>query len=683
MPEIQRQRYETSPDRMVSRYSAINGGSKPPNFLQKLYDFLSLEPHPCPDIIYWASDSKQLVIAQPDRLAKEVLPKLFKHDKIASFGRQLNIYGFSRLFPGRQFKDSQGNISDASVWAHPTLNRLSSPSELLSIKRRAPPKLIRTRRLANGEIIRTKAGPGVIEKARQIKEAMNISKNRERSSSSSLWNKQSQTQPQSRAHTDHGANTNTTDQSSMNIDHYGVKRNNTYYLSDIAEYSENGTTTTSISTNDDGLQNSVNTTTTNASGSIWPHVNLDGSSIQSPARETSSLHSQKPLPKPLLILGERPYSSCPASIHTSPTHRHTSLPFNSTYSPSQFNTLTSSINSTLNPGTGLGFGSGPGLLMKTYKPDLTIDTNAAANYGYTNSPLNINEAHDQLQLSQIQPSALMPNLPPRIAAPAAPIPPHLLQNRTKQTQSRTEGQDGILSPDSHNNVMSGYGFTPYINPHNNSSNFQLSSSWDKIQIPNSIYTGSKTCQPQLMVKPMIMGNGNGTIDPRWVSPVGSEWSTPSITRVSSPSNLSLSLSFNGGLGSRNDSIDTSSPIQPGLKEDKEEHGDAGLQNDEGKSIPPFIWYNPAHLSTLTSSLETNINHADLNKDHNHVNVIQGSTSTNFTDMTHSFDTHTNNNNRPFISSPLAPLMNPALPQVQDHHQNQSCSASGNSIKWFE
>lgn len=74
-----------------------DNGPRQPNFLQKLYAFLALSPYLCPETIYWASDGRQLVIAQPDRLAKEVLQKLFKHDKIASFGRQLNIYGFSKI----------------------------------------------------------------------------------------------------------------------------------------------------------------------------------------------------------------------------------------------------------------------------------------------------------------------------------------------------------------------------------------------------------------------------------------------------------------------------------------------------------------------------------------------------------------------------------------------------------
>ena len=89
------------------------------------------------------------------------------------------------MFPGRQFKDARGKVSDASVWARkseskgiriplmsadPTLHRLSTSSEIASIKRRAAPKLFRTRRLANGELVRSRAGPAVEAKFREIRE---------------------------------------------------------------------------------------------------------------------------------------------------------------------------------------------------------------------------------------------------------------------------------------------------------------------------------------------------------------------------------------------------------------------------------------------------------------------------------------------------------------------------------
>jgi hypothetical protein len=53
---------------------------------------------------------------------------------------------------------------------------MSSPSEVLAVKRRAAPKLFRTRRLANGQLVRTRAGPGVEAKFREIRDEMAESK---------------------------------------------------------------------------------------------------------------------------------------------------------------------------------------------------------------------------------------------------------------------------------------------------------------------------------------------------------------------------------------------------------------------------------------------------------------------------------------------------------------------------
>ncbi len=74
------------------------------------------------------------------------------------------------MYPGRQFKDASGQVREAaSVWSHESLHQHSPIADLLDVKRRAPPKLIRTRRLANGEIIRTRAGPDVEARAMALK----------------------------------------------------------------------------------------------------------------------------------------------------------------------------------------------------------------------------------------------------------------------------------------------------------------------------------------------------------------------------------------------------------------------------------------------------------------------------------------------------------------------------------
>ncbi|WWC59431.1 uncharacterized protein I303_101987 [Kwoniella dejecticola CBS 10117] len=667
MPHVQP--YETSPERAVGRYTAANGGSKPPNFLQKLYDFLSLDPHPCPESMYWASDSKQLVIAQPEKLAKEVLPKLFKHDKIASFGRQLNIYGFSRLFPGRQFKDANGNISDASVWAHPTLNRLSTPTDLLSIKRRAPPKLIRTRRLANGEIIKTKASQNVIEKARQLKQDMLVSKTKThpqfgRSTNNKLGgetiyntndssrngdlntNAVDQHQPASTWDNPQAMQANSAYEPSLSAQ---MRRNDTF-LSDITEYTEPQTSSNST---DSVWPNSIPHLTPSFQTS--PLNGIGNATIQPLAYSeqqglaatpvtattlTSSYDTSKPLLNPLTTISERLWSSCPASIHTSPSAKHTSLPIKSTWSHSaSINNNNANSNSPKNSGALFDTSD---LLTLTSSIDtypqqdlssLSFQSNANAR-SKINTDTNINHfqadsaigTHNAIPKGSF-PLAVSPSVmpqgglqPSRIAAPAAPIPSHLLQ-----TQAERQLINPSIRPQGMTIQTNGAG--PFRSPISTSG---LSSSWNKNVSTNSLWsnnTGLGTGPPCPSGKPMILGNnGNGTIDPRWISPINSEWSTPSITRNASPTHThthththihdqqphsyshtqfqAYTPSYASSIAPTATAIATasttaatstaSSPQLTGYKVT-----DPTYPNDAPP--PAFVWYNPTHLSQMSQT----------------------------------------------------------------------------------
>jgi len=70
------------------------GRSKKLNrFIAKTYGIVnSDEPTAC-----WVRGGKSFVILDPKKFSKTVLPKYFKHNKLTSFVRQLNFYGFHKI----------------------------------------------------------------------------------------------------------------------------------------------------------------------------------------------------------------------------------------------------------------------------------------------------------------------------------------------------------------------------------------------------------------------------------------------------------------------------------------------------------------------------------------------------------------------------------------------------------
>ncbi|XP_037549624.1 heat shock factor protein 1 isoform X2 [Nematolebias whitei] len=72
----------------------VSGGNVPA-FLTKLWTLVE-DPETDP-LIFWSPSGTSFHVFDQGRFAKEVLPKFFKHNNMASFIRQLNMYGFRKV----------------------------------------------------------------------------------------------------------------------------------------------------------------------------------------------------------------------------------------------------------------------------------------------------------------------------------------------------------------------------------------------------------------------------------------------------------------------------------------------------------------------------------------------------------------------------------------------------------
>ena len=71
-------------------HTAVHGAP----FISKLYKIITTASSS--DCITWGAAGDTILVRDPPKFAREVLPQYFKHDNIRSFIRQLNIYGFQR-----------------------------------------------------------------------------------------------------------------------------------------------------------------------------------------------------------------------------------------------------------------------------------------------------------------------------------------------------------------------------------------------------------------------------------------------------------------------------------------------------------------------------------------------------------------------------------------------------------
>jgi hypothetical protein len=66
-------------------------------FIQALMDLLSQED---PEIVTWVRSGTAFIVRNPKKFVEMVLPRFSKQTKLASFYRQLNLYGFRRMVYG-------------------------------------------------------------------------------------------------------------------------------------------------------------------------------------------------------------------------------------------------------------------------------------------------------------------------------------------------------------------------------------------------------------------------------------------------------------------------------------------------------------------------------------------------------------------------------------------------------
>ena len=62
------------------------------------------------EIISWREDGNSFQIHKPSEFSDTVLPHYFKHNNMASFVRQLNMYGFNRPKDSDQYAYSHSNF---------------------------------------------------------------------------------------------------------------------------------------------------------------------------------------------------------------------------------------------------------------------------------------------------------------------------------------------------------------------------------------------------------------------------------------------------------------------------------------------------------------------------------------------------------------------------------------------
>ena len=111
-----------------------------PGFLLKLYALINEPKHQ--EYVSWSANEKSFVIRDQEKFSEHVLPLYYKHNKMSSFVRQLNLYGFKKVLTFSQENNALHVLHNSIEFQHSFF--IKNKIELLSkIKRKSVPLKIK------------------------------------------------------------------------------------------------------------------------------------------------------------------------------------------------------------------------------------------------------------------------------------------------------------------------------------------------------------------------------------------------------------------------------------------------------------------------------------------------------------------------------------------------------------
>ena len=131
---------EAGVDAKTESQAGSQTGTQNPHFIHKLYSML--EDEDLKDLIWWSASADSFLIRPTERFSK-ALSAYFKHTNIASFVRQLNMYGFQKVSdhkPTWNVNIDETDESSINLWEFKHSSgyfRKGDKESLKSIKRRS------------------------------------------------------------------------------------------------------------------------------------------------------------------------------------------------------------------------------------------------------------------------------------------------------------------------------------------------------------------------------------------------------------------------------------------------------------------------------------------------------------------------------------------------------------------